>query len=121
LDEFQDTSPIQLAVFSVLAGLVRETFWVGGSRQAIYGFRGTDSQLMAHAIQSLPPPAREEILDVSYRSRPDLVELVNRHFVPAFASHGLSEEQVRLKPARATTRLTGPAIEHCQLPERRGT
>ena len=41
VDEFQDTSPIQLALFVQLAGLAPRSIWVGDQKQAIYGFRGT--------------------------------------------------------------------------------
>ncbi|MGI9334341.1 MAG: UvrD-helicase domain-containing protein, partial [Gammaproteobacteria bacterium] len=41
VDEFQDTSPIQLAVFIKLAALAKECIWVGDIKQAIYGFRGS--------------------------------------------------------------------------------
>ncbi len=35
VDEFQDTSPIQLALFIKLAGLAKQTFWVGDIKQDI--------------------------------------------------------------------------------------
>ena len=46
VDEFQDTSPIQLALFSRLAALADKVIWVGDIKQAIYGFRGSDPELM---------------------------------------------------------------------------
>ena len=46
VDEFQDTSPIQLALFLRLAGLVEQTLFVGDTKQAIYGFRGADPDLV---------------------------------------------------------------------------
>jgi ATP-dependent helicase/nuclease subunit A len=46
VDEFQDTSPIQLALFLALNELAGHSVWVGDPKQAIYGFRGTDPQLM---------------------------------------------------------------------------
>ena len=36
VDEFQDTSPIQLAVFIELARLAKRSVWVGDQKQAIY-------------------------------------------------------------------------------------
>src|SRR3546814_2047872 len=54
VDEFQDTSPIQLALFMKLTALAAETFWVGDIKQSIYGFRGSDSQLMESVISALP-------------------------------------------------------------------
>src|SRR5699024_3087496 len=46
VDEFQDSSPIQLSIFIELAELVDEVVWVGDRKQAIYGFRGADPELM---------------------------------------------------------------------------
>jgi ATP-dependent exoDNAse (exonuclease V) beta subunit len=46
VDEFQDTSPIQLALFFALTELAGKSVWVGDPKQAIYAFRGTDPQLM---------------------------------------------------------------------------
>ena len=42
VDEFQDTSPIQLALFLALSELAGKAVWVGDPKQAIYAFRGTD-------------------------------------------------------------------------------
>jgi ATP-dependent exoDNAse (exonuclease V) beta subunit len=100
VDEFQDTSPIQLAVFLKLAGLARNTVWVGDVKQAIYGFRGCDPDLMNAVVRNIRSGGREvEILDKSWRSRPPLVHLVNDLFVPAF-SGTLEEAEVSLLPAR---------------------
>ena len=46
MDEFQDTSPLQLQLFTKFAELVEKVVWVGDSKQAIYEFRGTDPELM---------------------------------------------------------------------------
>jgi ATP-dependent exoDNAse (exonuclease V) beta subunit len=43
VDEFQDTSPIQLALFLRLGALAKQVIWVGDVKQAIYGFRGVRS------------------------------------------------------------------------------
>ena len=100
VDEFQDTSPIQLAVFVKLAALARETIWVGDLKQAIYGFRGSDAALMQAVLKALPEAgARTEILGKSWRSRPSLVALVNAVFTPAFAD-ALEREAVELVPER---------------------
>jgi len=99
VDEFQDTSPIQLALFSKLSGLVKRSVWVGDQKQAIYGFRGTDPQLMDEVIGRLD----EGLLDVledSYRSRPGLVEFVNATFEQAFKGL-IPAERVRLNAKRA--------------------
>lgn len=53
VDEFQDTNPIQLALFVELGNLAGEIIWVGDPKQSIYGFRGSDPRLMAAAVDSL--------------------------------------------------------------------
>ena len=115
VDEFQDTSPIQLAVFLELASLATEAIWVGDPKQAIYGFRGTDPTLMDAAIESLTSVTSDgdlveaaaravgtlETLPRSYRSRPALVEITSEVFARAFASQGMPPERTRLTPALA--------------------
>ncbi len=116
VDEFQDTSPIQLAVFLELAALAKQSIWVGDPKQAIYGFRGTDPVLMDAAIESLTVGEGDlveaattavakgtvETLSVSYRSRPGLVQLTSEIFARAFAHHGMPAERTRLQPELAT-------------------
>lgn len=101
VDEFQDTSPIQLSVFLKLARLAERTVWVGDVKQAIYGFRGSDARLMASVLESLPAlGGHMEVLDTSWRSRPALVQLANAIFVPAFANE-LKPAHVGLKAQRS--------------------
>jgi len=103
VDEFQDTSPIQLALFLKLSRLAGRVIWVGDVKQAIYGFRGSDPALMSAVVSQVIADGNElEILPKSWRSRPGLVHYVNALFVPAFAET-LSEEQVVLEPVREDT------------------
>ena len=99
VDEFQDSSPLQLAIFLELSRLSRRSVWVGDQKQAIYGFRGTDPALMDAAIAAVLGDREPETLGRSYRSRPELVRLTSDLFVPSFARHGLAERRVRLAPA----------------------
>ena len=100
VDEFQDTSPIQLALFLKLSRLAQQTYWVGDLKQAIYGFRGSDTELMQSILQALPElGGTKQILSSSWRSRPALVHLVNSVFTQAF-SEILSAEEVVLTPQR---------------------
>jgi ATP-dependent exoDNAse (exonuclease V) beta subunit len=115
VDEFQDTSPIQLALFMKLAKLAKQTYWVGDIKQAIYGFRGSDTQLMEAVIKALPELGgdKKQILDTSWRSRAPLVHLVNDVFAKAFAD-SLTSEEVVLKPQRAE-KLNNTALAHWLL------
>ena len=98
VDEFQDTSPIQLALFVQLAALASKSIWVGDQKQAIYGFRGTDPALMDAVIDKIIDPDHLEILSGSYRSRPGLIAFTNELFSNAFEPLGIPPERVKLKP-----------------------
>ncbi len=98
VDEFQDTSPIQLALFTRLSGLVDRSVWVGDQKQAIYGFRGTDPVLMDRVIDQL----RDDqlvVLENSWRSRKGLVDFTNAVFAQAFAP--MAAERIRLNAKRS--------------------
>lgn len=100
VDEFQDTSPIQLALFAKLSKLAQRTYWVGDTKQAIYGFRGSDSRLMEAILTDLEKNGNvPETLEYSWRSRPPLVKLTNEIFTAAFANT-LPPDRVTLQPQR---------------------
>ncbi len=82
VDEFQDTSPIQLAIFIELAKLVEYSVWVGDEKQSIFGFRGSDPELMRNAVKTLVTVTggTHDKLAKSYRSRPTLVKFTNELF-----------------------------------------
>jgi ATP-dependent helicase/nuclease subunit A len=83
VDEFQDTNPIQLSIFLKISELVNQTIWVGDPKQAIYGFRDTDPELMLKVVGS--SLVEEGVrLDQSYRSVRDIVGVVNSFFTEAF-------------------------------------
>lgn len=136
VDEFQDTSPLQLALFLELANLASESMWVGDPKQAIYSFRGTDPALMDAAVETLTSGAADpdlvaqaaesvgrhvESLTISYRSRPALVALTSEIFARAFASQGIPEAMTRLvtKDASEPPDL-GSIIEYWPLDLDRG-
>ena len=127
VDEFQDTSPLQLAVVSALAGLARRSIWVGDRKQAIFAFQGTDPELMTAATQAALGDRAPDILDKSWRSRPDLVAMTSELFARALSPHGFPPEQVRIVPARPEhPRLTQQAAFECwrwtaEKVERNGT
>ena len=91
VDEFQDTSPIQLALFLEISSLSGRSVWVGDPKQAIYGFRGTDPQLMDQATKLLK---NTRTLDKSWRSRETLVKFTNALFSEVF--HWMGKDKVML-------------------------
>jgi ATP-dependent exoDNAse (exonuclease V) beta subunit len=93
VDEFQDCSPLQVEIFRELAQLAEDNYWVGDPKQAIYGFRGTDSSLIRQTVEAL---SRQEgvyagmdvsfgILKSGFRSVPELVKLSNTIFTKLLA------------------------------------
>jgi ATP-dependent helicase/nuclease subunit A len=88
VDEFQDCNEIQISIFSELLQIVNENIWVGDSKQAIYGFRGTDSSVIDDIIgkirlgraQFAGHDVRFGMLKSSFRSVPELVQLSNDVF-----------------------------------------
>lgn len=93
VDEFQDTSPLQLEIFKGWSELVGESIWVGDMKQSIYGFRGADSALVQAELDTLPEENKIP-LTTSYRSRKELVEASNTIFTKAF--HPIDEKYIRL-------------------------
>ncbi len=68
VDEFQDTNPVQLAIFLKLSKLCNRTVWVGDAKQSILGFTGADANLM-RAVLSQIGKGDPKILGYSWRSR----------------------------------------------------
>ncbi len=95
VDECQDTSPIQLAIFMKLARHCVETVWVGDPKQSIYGFRGADLELSQEVIRQVPA-SQLKVLDRNFRSRKAIVDFTSELFAAAFAKDGLPREQVVL-------------------------
>jgi len=118
VDEFQDTSPIQLALFMRLAACARETLWVGDVKQAIYGFRSSDPSLIQAVVAGIKQGGGTlaEPLGTSWRSAPELVRLTSELFTTAFAhSLGLSPAEVRLQPAPRRASAPQPALTFFNL------
>ncbi|RAS31906.1 UvrD-helicase domain-containing protein [Paraburkholderia bryophila] len=118
VDEFQDTSPLQLALFVELAKLAKHSVWVGDPKQAIYGFRGTDARLIAGILAAVESWGGKlgEPLTTSRRSTPSLVSLTNAVFNSAFLPQ-LQPSQVCLQPSRGD--IAGqPALFHWNFESR---
>ena len=114
VDEFQDTSPIQLALFLRLSQFAKAVYWVGDVKQAIYGFRGSDTALMQEILKALPTlGGAQEVLPSSWRSRPELVSVVNEAFRHAFANT-LARDEIELTPTR-TDKLPGAPVANWLL------
>ncbi len=99
VDEFQDTSPLQLEIFLKLSKLSKHAVWVGDPKQSIYGFRGAEPKLMQAIIAKAGGLKKENILEYSWRSREDIVNACNAIFTKAFSQ--MPVEQIALKAKRS--------------------
>jgi len=114
VDEFQDTSPIQLALFLKLAECSGKVIFVGDIKQSIYGFRGSDPSLMFAVVDAIKNEGGFiNILEDSWRSCRDLVLYTNAVFTTTF-ENTLKPEQVELNPQRTNIENEN-VVEHWQL------
>lgn len=90
IDEFQDTNAVQLGI---LESLERDNlFAVGDEFQSIYRFRHADVNIFRGRAASLPAHAVRG-LAVNFRSKEELLDVVNVAFAPEFGA--------RFSPLRA--------------------
>ncbi|MFC0674881.1 UvrD-helicase domain-containing protein [Brachybacterium hainanense] len=113
VDEFQDTSPVQLALFLELSLLIEDKIWVGDPKQAIYGFRGADPALMVGILEqirsgasALGPGTTEDLQD-SWRSQEQVLDLVSAVFPRIFPE--LPHAQVAMRAAPDAVRRRAAA------------
>ncbi len=115
VDEFQDTNPIQLAVFLELNNLAGSSTWVGDPKQTIYGFRGADPQLMDEVTKLIKETST---LENSWRSCERLVEFTNAVFTGVF--HEMERDKVCLHiPAEREEEAKGGWLEAWQVPNKK--
>ena len=101
VDEYQDCSPIQVKMFDKISDLVERSYWVGDLKQAIYGFRGTDTKLIKSVMSRIQRAENsgKETLSRSWRSCRSIVDFTNNAFSRAFSS-SLSKEEIVLESVR---------------------
>lgn len=103
VDELQDTSPVQLALFLGLHRHAGRSMWVGDPKQCIFEFAGADPVLMQSVTDWVAKNGGTiERLVKSYRSRPELVDFCSQLFAGAFATQGLGPEDVVVTANRET-------------------
>jgi exodeoxyribonuclease V beta subunit len=97
IDEFQDTDPVQYAIFQSIFGREGSVlFLVGDPKQSIYGFRGADIFAYMEAVDKVD--ARYTLTE-NWRSDPELIQSINALFgnaKPAFVY-----EKIPFEPATA--------------------
>lgn len=136
VDEFQDSNPIQLKIFNRLSEIIAEgaghSYWVGDPKQAIYGFRGADTELINSVSKhfkfynddQIHPEEGDNHLGAgrlveSWRSRPTLVHLVNDIFKEQFKDD-IDPLCITLEPHFTKDDLTSPALVHWHNPPKGG-
>ena len=135
VDEFQDSNPIQLKIFNKLSELITtndgHSYWVGDPKQAIYGFRGADTDLVNSVATRFhfyddaeihPEEGKNHLgsgrLVESWRSRRKLVELVNKIFLNPFRDEDhVNELCITLDPHFKTDSLSSAPIVHWECGE----
>ena len=134
VDEFQDSNPIQLKIFNRLSELIApegQSFWVADPKQAIYGFRGADTELVNSVSKhftfydddKIHPGIDESNLGSgrlveSWRSRDELVYLVNDCFEKAFRDYDeIDKLCITLDPHFKNEGLLSEPLVHWNITE----
>ena len=101
VDEFQDTDPIQYAIFKKAFGNGKGIlFLIGDPKQAIYGFRNADIFAYMKAATHVQP---RYTLAENWRSEPALITAINTVFAQAhhpFVYDGIPFQPVMPAPAK---------------------
>ncbi|MGE4297921.1 MAG: exodeoxyribonuclease V subunit beta [Desulfovibrionaceae bacterium] len=107
IDEFQDTDPIQYAIFRRLFLHPEATlFLIGDPKQAIYGFRGADIFAYLDAKRAVAAQGTEATLGENWRAAPELVEAVNTLFDRP--RHAFVFRDIHFQPVRAAATRHDP-------------
>lgn len=100
VDEFQDSNPMQVRIFQQLSSLLN-TVYVGDKKQAIYGFRGSDTELTEAVANSINDIKH---LEHSYRSIEPLVKFSNAIFSQVFSN--MTPKEVKLEMPEENSNTT---------------
>lgn len=102
IDEFQDTSPVQVKILNELIGQ-KPCFVVGDPQQSIYLFRGARSEVFElKQTEMTKSGARVDLLDTNYRSEPTLMNHIN-HLV---GQVGGQFKPMKVKPEASPQKIT---------------
>ncbi len=118
VDEFQDTSPIQIEILETLRATLKRLkrpfrlFFVGDPKQSIYRFRKVDRNLIQKVEQAILGGGGKRYQSVkNYRSSPHLINFLNLFSARAFPEASPSEAVL---PADPDSRVWVTQVE---LPE----
>ena len=110
VDEFQDTSRLQARWIQLLTR-ANNLFIVGDAKQSIYRFRNADLEGFLEKEQEI---ARQTegcrlVLNENYRSRPEILDVINWLFEKIWQEDGFCFE--KLCPKRFFESKNGPSVE----------
>lgn len=102
VDEFQDSSSVEMRLVEVLSGLYRNLMIVGDPDQNIYEWRGSDVKLLVD-FDKTHEPTKTIILNQNYRSTPQILQCANTL---------IEKNQLRLKKELFTRNPPGANVVH---------
>ena len=104
VDELQDTNAVQLELIDAVSR--GNLFGVGDARQSIYAFRHADVELFERRGEEAAAAGVRATLRTNFRSRPEILEVVNRAFCERDGGH-----DEPLVPGRDEDELGEPRVE----------
>ena len=100
VDEFQDCSPLQVKSFVRLSELMEQSVWVGDLKQAIYGFRGSNTELIKSIIDEVKLESdgnKSDSLEFCWRSNKTIINFVNNLFCDRVFNGQIERKFIELK------------------------
>ena len=104
VDELQDTNRVQLELIEAISS--GNLFTVGDAQQSIYGFRHADVELFRERGRRLERTGARETLRTNFRTRPEIIDVVNPGFEEA-----MGEQFTPLRAGRAPAGDAEPRVE----------
>lgn len=102
VDEFQDSSAVEMRLVDILSDQYRNVMIVGDPDQNIYEWRGSDVKLLVDFDKN-HEPTRTIILNQNYRSTPQILKCANTL---------IEKNQLRLKKDLFTKNASGAPVIH---------
>lgn len=102
VDEFQDSSSVEMRLVEILSGMYRNLMIVGDPDQNIYEWRGSDVKLLVDFDKG-HEPTKTIILNQNYRSTPQILQCANTL---------IEKNELRLKKDLFTRNPAGEPVVH---------
>ena len=102
VDEFQDSSSVEMRLVEILSGMYRNLMIVGDPDQNIYEWRGSDVKLLVD-FDKEHDPTKTIILNQNYRSTPQILQCANTL---------IEKNELRLKKDLFTRNPAGAPVVH---------